>query len=97
MGLPEQGKVVVGIPMVTSVSNLQFWLQLCDASTLPEARSLVQDFKAKSTDKDYLVHSFEEYNTNLVKQVGWNFNIDNLFGCINYTAVGLGYSAGLDM
>lgn len=69
MGLTEQGKVVVGIPMVTSVANLQFWLQLCNAASLPEAASTVQRFRAQARDKDRLAQDFQEYNRTLVKQV----------------------------
>ncbi len=36
--------VVVGIPVITSVRSLRFWLALCDAESTPEAEALLEIF-----------------------------------------------------
>lgn len=55
--------------MVTSIANLRFWLQLCNAASLPEAAALIQHFQANSPDKDELAKSFRDYNQELVTKV----------------------------
>ena len=59
---------MVGIPMVTSVGNLQFWLHLCNAASMPEAAALVKHFKAKS-GKDQFATFLKEYNRSLIEKV----------------------------
>lgn len=68
MGLTEQGTIVVGIPMITAIGNLQFWLQLCKAAALPEAKALVAHFKAEA-GKDHFATFLKDYNRSLIKQV----------------------------
>ena len=68
MGLTEQGSIVVGIPMVTSIGNLQFWLQLCSAASLPESAALVKRFRAKSDNDDFAAF-LKDYNRSLIEKV----------------------------
>ena len=68
MGLTDQGSIVVGIPMVTSVGNLQFWLQLCSAASMPEATALLKRFRAESGSDDFATF-LKEYNRSLIEKV----------------------------
>ena len=68
-GLTDQGKLVVGVPMLTSVANLQFWLRLCNASAIPGAAALLQEFKSKASDKEQFAEFLQQYNSSLIRKV----------------------------
>ncbi len=61
---------MVGVPMVTSTSNLQFWLRLCSAASLPETTALVNRFKIEASSPDDFPTFLRAYNRDLIKQVG---------------------------
>ena len=69
LGLSSQAAVVVGVPMLTSVGNLRFWLHLCHSSALPGAAELVQQFKDESGDREQFAHFARAYNQNLIQKV----------------------------
>ena len=60
---------MVGVPMVTSTSNLQFWLQLCSAASLPETTALVNRFKIEASSPDDFSTFLRAYNRDLIQQV----------------------------
>ena len=62
--------MVVGVPMLTSVGNLQFWLHLCNATHADGAAALVRDFKAHEAEgKEALLNFCASYNRDLVRKV----------------------------
>ena len=67
--LSSQAKIVVGVPMLTSVGNLRFWLHLCQSSALSGAGELVQQFKDKSGDRGQFSHFARAYNQDLIQKV----------------------------
>ena len=69
LGLSSQAAIVVGVPMLTSVGNLRFWLHLCKASAVPGAAELVQQFKDKSGDKQQFAQFARAYNRDLIQKV----------------------------
>lgn len=69
MGLTDQGSILVGVPMLTSVTNLQFWLRLCNATSIKGAANLLQEFNAKAADKEEFVEFLQEYNSSLIQKV----------------------------
>ena len=69
MGLTEKGRIVVGIPMVTSFTNMRFWMQLCDAASLPEAQATLQQLQNGGRDTDNLAGLFKEFNRELAEKV----------------------------
>jgi len=74
MGLLDGASVVVGVPMLTSVGNLRFWLQLCRSSGLPGAEEILQQFKGESSDKARFAEFTRAYNADLVRKVGIDSN-----------------------
>ncbi len=69
MELARRATIVVGVPMLTSVGNLRFWLQLCNSGALPGAAELVQEFQMESGDKAGFAEFTRAYNTKLVQKV----------------------------
>jgi hypothetical protein len=55
LGLLEEAKIVIGIPMLTSSSSVHFWLTLCSAQHIDGASKLVGSFKdAEQLGRDAL-------------------------------------------
>ncbi|KAK9841276.1 hypothetical protein WJX74_003007 [Apatococcus lobatus] len=61
----EECQLVVGMPILSSVRNLQFWLELCGVSRRPAATQLLQTF-GRAQDPDQMC---AEWNISTIQQV----------------------------
>ncbi len=58
-------QLLVGMPILASVRNLEFWLELCGVSHLPAAKQLLASFST-AKDPDQMC---SDWNRNTIKQV----------------------------
>jgi hypothetical protein len=49
-GTMERAKIMIGVPMVPSLRNLDFWLRLADARNLPEAEAVLNSFPRQTNN-----------------------------------------------
>lgn len=69
-GMSSAAKVIVGAPFISSASNLQFWLALCDSYSLPEAQLLVRQFQQEEEKGPQEFKQFcRKWNEDLVDKV----------------------------
>ena len=63
-------QVVLGLPIVPSIGNLDFWLRLCNVRGLPEAQDLLRSFP-QSEDRDQAGHAaaVRQWNADLIQKV----------------------------
>lgn len=65
-------QVVLGLPIVPSAGNLDFWLRLCGVRGLPEAQALLRSFPqadAEGVDKAAHAAAVREWNADLIRRV----------------------------
>lgn len=62
---------MLGLPIVPSIGNLDFWLRLCNVRGLPEAQALLQSFP-QSEERDRKGHAaaVRQWNADLIRKVG---------------------------
>ncbi|EFN54450.1 hypothetical protein CHLNCDRAFT_135876 [Chlorella variabilis] len=62
-------KVMLGLPIVPSIGNLDFWLRLCNVRGLPEAQALLQSFP-QSEERDRKGHAaaVRQWNADLIRK-----------------------------
>ena len=69
-GLASQADIIVGIPMLTSVNNLCFWLRLCNVLETPEAAVLIEAFRRQELcGPTQFAHFAADWNERLIQQV----------------------------
>lgn len=63
-------QVVLGIPLVPSQPNLDFWLRLCNVRGLPEAEALLRSFPS-SEGQDRAAHkqAVRQWNADFISKV----------------------------
>lgn len=64
-------RVLAGLPMVSSIRNLIFWLQLCDLATTPASESIIASFPQSDvyTSKEELKRAIWEWNADFTRWV----------------------------
>jgi hypothetical protein len=60
--------VLVGVPMITSIKNLEFWLDLCGVHHGQEAEALKRSFPP-ATGSSYSADAVIEWNANFIRDV----------------------------
>lgn len=66
----SQSQLVVGIPMVSSAGNLDFWLRLCGARGLPEAEELLSAFPRQGDlGKPAFEAAVKQWNADFIQRV----------------------------
>ncbi len=64
-------QIVVGIPMVSSAGNLDFWLRLCGVRHLPECSDLLAGFPRQGDlGKEAFNAAVKQWNADLIQRVG---------------------------
>jgi len=64
-------QIVVGIPMVSSAGNLDFWLRLCGVRHLPECSDLLVGFPRQGDlGKEAFNAAVKQWNADLIQRVG---------------------------
>lgn len=62
-------KVVLGLPIITSVGNLEFWLRLCNVRTLPESQHLLSSFPGpQQRSKEEHAAAVRAWNATLIQK-----------------------------
>lgn len=66
----EHVKVVLGLPVVPSVGNLDFWLRLCGVRGKPEAAALLRSFPQADDAADKAAHAaaVRQWNADLIRR-----------------------------
>ena len=61
-------QVVLGLPIVPSLGNLDFWLRLCGVRGMPEAQALLRSFPAGDDAGDKAAHAaaVKAWNADLI-------------------------------
>eukprot|EP00887_Chlorella_sp_A99_P006191 scaffold3.g6191.t1 len=69
-GLTQRVRLVVGVPIVSSAANLDFWLRLCDVRQLPEAQALLAAFppEAHGDGRAAWQAAVREWNAALIRR-----------------------------
>ena len=87
--------VVVGIPVITSVRSLRFWLALCDAESTPEAEALLEIFagheRAYAGDPEGMDAVCAAYVEDMVK---WSSQLPHVSGLHLMPVSAKGYRQG---
>ncbi|KAK9824200.1 hypothetical protein WJX72_008491 [[Myrmecia] bisecta] len=69
-GLHKHTRLVIGMPIISSTGNLDFWLRLCNARGQPGAADLLQHFGSKEAEGRVQFWAFcRQWNRRLVEQV----------------------------
>ena len=68
-GVDKRLDIVVGVPMISSIGNLRFWLGLCGLYGSEEARGLEESFPGLSGDKDRDYESVCAWNAEFISWV----------------------------
>lgn len=68
---PTLTQLVVGLPIISSVGNLEFWLRLCNVRGLPEAQHLLASFPQASETARRASHeaAVRAWNAELIRKV----------------------------
>ena len=70
-GVLENVKLIAGIPMVSSLGNLRFWLGLCGLGTSPLAQDVLRSFpEASGLSKEAYEQEVREWNKEFILWVG---------------------------
>jgi hypothetical protein len=76
--LSDNVKIVVGVPMITSQKNLEFWLALCDTRSTPEGQALLESLGGMSAS------GFQAWNEEFIQRVGCPVRRMVLFAELSY-------------
>ena len=61
---------MLGLPIVPSIGNLDFWLRLCNVRGLPESQALLAGFpQSEERDKEGHAAAVREWNADLIRRV----------------------------
>ena len=61
---------MLGLPIVPSIGNLDFWLRLCNVRGLPESQALLAGFpQSEGRDKEGHAAAVREWNADLIRRV----------------------------
>ena len=73
----EGCQLIVGIPILSSIRNLQFWLELCSISRLPAATQLLEAF-ATAQNPDQML---SKWNISTIQQVAFPHRTQDTVTC----------------
>ena len=63
-------QLVLGVPVISSVGNLDFWLRLCSARSLPGAEQVLEAFpQQRGTSKAAHAAEVQQWNADLIRKV----------------------------
>ena len=61
---------MLGLPIVPSIGNLDFWLRLCNVRGLPESQALLAGFpQSEERGKEGHAAAVREWNADLIRRV----------------------------